>query len=460
MSQSALIRSGLVRVSVASGSRRVDLVLPGAVPVAELVPELARSVGLLDPSTVFGGYRLLTQQGRVLASDTGLLAQGVEDGVLLTVAAGVDDVLPRIYDDVVEAMADTVEGELEPWDPASGRRAALTGGAILVGLAALALLLNGDTLLGGLVALATAGLLVIAGIVMEHARGEPEAAVTVSLLGAVHAAVGGLLLAPGDLPAWSWPLADGFFTTPLIGAGLALLAVGVVSVVGLAEGRALMLPPLLVGLVLAACGLLIGVTGVEAGVVLTIVMTSMVLAGSVFPWLALSVTGTQVEQPHSAQDVTAHPHVIDPLAVSRDARTGHEILLGVAVTVGTLLVLLTPIVVGRGGFGTILTVTCCLAVMLRTRQFRTASEVRAGLLSGVVGLFSAAVSMLLIHEGWRSGAGVVLAVIGAVLLAASLLPPSPSIRRERLADVLETATLVALLPLMVLATGFVSSLAG
>ena len=39
--------SGLVRVTVASGSRRVDLVLPGAVPVAELVPELARSVGLL-----------------------------------------------------------------------------------------------------------------------------------------------------------------------------------------------------------------------------------------------------------------------------------------------------------------------------------------------------------------------------------------------------------------------------
>ena len=50
--------SGLVRVTVASGTRRVDLVLPGAVPVAELVPELARSVGLLDPVTVYGGYRL------------------------------------------------------------------------------------------------------------------------------------------------------------------------------------------------------------------------------------------------------------------------------------------------------------------------------------------------------------------------------------------------------------------
>ena len=47
MSQTTPVSSGLVRVTVASGSRRVDLVLPGAVPVAELVPELARSVGIL-----------------------------------------------------------------------------------------------------------------------------------------------------------------------------------------------------------------------------------------------------------------------------------------------------------------------------------------------------------------------------------------------------------------------------
>ena len=48
MSQAPVGTSGLVRVTVTSGTRRVDLVLPGAVPVAELVPELARSVGLLD----------------------------------------------------------------------------------------------------------------------------------------------------------------------------------------------------------------------------------------------------------------------------------------------------------------------------------------------------------------------------------------------------------------------------
>ncbi|HEY1119728.1 MAG TPA: EsaB/YukD family protein, partial [Acidimicrobiales bacterium] len=117
--------SGLVRVTVASGSRRVDLVLPGAVPVAELVPELARSVGLLDALTVYGGYAVTTAEGRRLAGDLGLLMQGVEDGGLLTVSAGVDEEPPRVYDDVVEAMTDVVERDLRPWSPASGRRTAL-----------------------------------------------------------------------------------------------------------------------------------------------------------------------------------------------------------------------------------------------------------------------------------------------------------------------------------------------
>src|ERR1700712_4174104 len=99
MSQAPVSTSGLVRVSVSSGTRRVDLVLPGSVPVAELVPELARSVGLLDAATVYGGYRVVTAEGRELAPDTGLITQGIEDGGLLSVSAGVDDPPPRIYDD-------------------------------------------------------------------------------------------------------------------------------------------------------------------------------------------------------------------------------------------------------------------------------------------------------------------------------------------------------------------------
>lgn len=460
MSQGSSVASGLVRVTIASGSRRVDLVLPGAIPVAELVPELARSVGLLDASTVYGGYRLVTQEGRILANDAGLTMQGIEDGGLLTVTAGVDEKAPRVYDDVVEAMADVVENELQPWEPAAGRRTALGAGSILLGLGALALLLKGESLLGAVAAAVIAALLVVGGIVLARAQEEPEAGVVVSLIAALYAGVAGLLLAPGDLPGWTWPLDEAFFTDPLLFAGLGVLVIGLVAVVGLQDGRPLVIPAIVVGAVLVASSVLIRVASLEPSAVFTVLMTLVVLAGSIFPWLALGVTGTKVDQLYSLHDITADPDEIDPDEVADDARVGHQILLAVSATVGTLLVLLAPFAVGRGAFGTVLAAVCCLAVMFRTRQYRTGSEVLAGLTSGILGLVSVAVSMLLVHDGWRAGAAIGLAGVGAALLALTLVPASPSVRRGRMGDVVEMVTLLALLPLMVLAAGFVSAVAG
>lgn len=460
MSQTTPVGSGLVRVTVASGSRRVDLVLPGAVPVAELVPELARSVGILDASTVYGGYRLVAQDGRRLANDAGLLIQGIEDGGLLTVTAGIDDESPRVYDDIVEAMADVVEHELKPWEASAGRRTALGAGGLLLGLGALALLLQGESVMGGLAAATAAGLLVVGGIVLARGQDEPDAGVAVALIAVLYAGVAGLLLAPGELGSWEWPLPIEFFGAPLSTAGAAMLLVGVVAVVGLKEGRSLVIPAIVVGAMLAASGLLMQVAEFDPSVVFTVLMTLVVLAGSIFPWLALGVTGTKVDQIYSLHDITADPDEIDPAQVGADARVAHEILLAVSATVGTLLVLLAPLAVSRGVFGTILAAVCCLAVMFRTRQYRAGSEVMAGLLSGILGLASVALSMLLIHDGWRAGAAIALAVVGAVLLVSTLVPASPSVRRGRIGDTVETATLLSLLPLMVVAAGFFDAIRG
>ena len=190
------LQSGLVRVTVTSGTRRVDLMLPGAVPVAELLPELARSVGLLDGATAHGGYRVVASDGRRLATDTGLTAQGVEDGGLLTVSAGVDVPAPRIYDDVVEAMTDAVEGHLAPWRPESGRRTALVAAALLLALGAAALWQLSDRNLASAAAIVVAVALCAGSVVLSRVQAEPEAAVAVGWLGAAYAGVAGALLTP------------------------------------------------------------------------------------------------------------------------------------------------------------------------------------------------------------------------------------------------------------------------
>ncbi|MDN4171976.1 type VII secretion integral membrane protein EccD [Nocardioides sp. SOB77] len=450
MSQAPTSTSGLVRVTVASGTRRVDLVLPGAVPVAELLPELARSVGLLDPATVYGGYRVVTAEGRELAGDSGLTIQGIEDGGLLTVSAGVDDEPPRVYDDVVEAMTDVVERDLKPWEPASGRRTALAAAGLLMALGAVALLIQRGSLLAAVAATVVATALVAGAIVLSRAQREPEAAVAVAWMGAAYAAVGGLMLVTDDY----------LFGLPMAAAGGGALLAGLVALVGLGEGRTLVTPPVVVGAILLATGLVMNAVDVDHRVVLTTTLVLVVLVGSVFPWLALGATGTRVDQLYTVADITADPDDIDPERVQGDARVAHEILLGISSTVGLLLVIIAPLAVALGLSGTLLAVVACLVVMLRTRQYRTGSEVLVGLVSGIAGLVSVAVALLWLHPDWRPTAAVVLAATGAVLLAATLLPGTPSLRRGRLGDVAESVCLLALLPLTVLATGVFSAVRG
>lgn len=442
--------SGLVRVTVASGARRVDLVLPGSVPVAELVPELARSVGLLDAATVYGGYRVVTSSGRTLSGESGLVAQGVEDGGLLTVTAGVDEPPPRIYDDIVEAMTDVVERDLEPWSPASGRRTALSAAALLMGLGGVALFIQHDSLLAGVAASVAAVVLVAGAVVLSRAQREPEAAVTVAWMGAAYAALGPLMLALRD----GQPL----FGTGLACAGAGALAAGLVCVVGLGDGRVLAIPPAVVGAIALAAGLVLRGFDVDPAVLLTTTLVLVVLAGSLFPWLALGVTGTNVAPLFTQADITADPHEIDPDRVGADARVAHQILVATSATVGLLLLLVAPLAVSLGLSGTLLAVDACLVGMLRTRQYRTGTEVLVGLGSGILGLASVAVSLLWLHDEWRPTAAVTLATTGAVLLASTLLPGVPSLRRGRLGDIAETVCLLGLLPLLVLAAGIYTSI--
>lgn len=120
----------LIRVTAVAGGRRSDLAVPGEVAVAELVPDLARAVGLLDPAAVYAGYRLHVH-GRRLRPDRGLREQGVDDGALLAVAAGADSPEPPTYDDLAEATANAVERQ-RAWQPADTRRTTNAAGAVAV----------------------------------------------------------------------------------------------------------------------------------------------------------------------------------------------------------------------------------------------------------------------------------------------------------------------------------------
>lgn len=440
---------GLVRVTVTSSTRRTDLVLPGAVAVAELVPELARSVGLLDVVTVPGGYRLLTLGGRILATDVGLTSQGVQDGSVITVAAGVDDAPPRVYDDVVEAMADTVERELQPWDPSAARRTSLAAAVALLVLAAAGLVTQPGSETAAAAAGATAAVLLTSAVVLSRMRGQTGAAVTVALVGCGHAAVAGSLVGPGARVSG----------TSLAAGGGAALVAGLVAVLALSRGRTLLLPAVLGGAVFLATGVAERLSSLDAAVVLTVALTLVVIADSCFPALALGSTGTGVDPPYPAAGLTDLAP-IDAQRVAADARTAHELLLGLSVSVGLLLVLAAAPAVSLGPAGVTVSVLACVVVMLRTRRFHAGAQVLVGVASGVLGLLTTSAAVLWLYPTWRPFGAVALVACGLVLLMLTLLPRLAALRRDRWGDVAGNVALLALLPTLVVATGALSGFRG
>ncbi|MDN5895090.1 MAG: type VII secretion integral membrane protein EccD, partial [Nocardioides sp.] len=215
-----------------------------------------------------------------------------------------------------------------------------------------------------------------------------------------------------------------------------------------------------VGSVFVVAGLVLQAATFDPAVVFTILLVLVVIAGSVLPWLALGATRTRVEQVYSDADITTDPIPIRAEAVHEDAVLGHEILLAVTSTVGALLVLCAPLAVDLGITGTLIAVAAAGVVMLRTRQYRAGSEVLTGLAAGILGLTSTAGSVLYLHPSWGPTVAVILASAGALVLAVTLIPSPPSVRRGRLGDVLELVCLLSLLPLLVVASGLFEKLRG
>ena len=96
MSQAIVTVGTLVRVSIVSEGRRLDVGVPAQVPLIELMPGFARSLGVLDPTLAHGGYALHRADATVLDPSKSLGSQGVHDGELVTLVRGGLIAEPRI----------------------------------------------------------------------------------------------------------------------------------------------------------------------------------------------------------------------------------------------------------------------------------------------------------------------------------------------------------------------------
>ncbi len=425
------------RVSVLAPRGRVDVALPGDVPVGELVPMVLELVG--EPR---GGparpWRLSGATGGPLPAAATLDELGVLDGELLRLAPDAPPPPPPAFDDPVDAVA-AGAGE-------GGRETGPAAAAVLGLVAAAALLLAATgsapgaggwgtaavaaTVLGALAALGGAHAAgrpgadggrpadgATGGPGREGTAAGPDAAVLCALAAVPLAAAAGWTAGPGAPPAAR--------------VLLAVAAAGAAAALGLVLLRAVV--PVLVAVVVAAVPV-----GVAAAVHLRLavpvpalaaaLVAVAVVAGPGLPRIAVRLAGLPLPVvPTDAADLAAAP-ADDPPADELAARAAlaRAHLAGLVGGVSVPAALAAPVAAAGGGWtGPVLAVLAVAVLGLRARGFADPGPRRTLLLAtAAAGLLVAAVVAL--DGGPAARIGVAAAVLGVGGTVAALDRPAGS----------------------------------
>lgn len=450
----------LVRVSVLAGRRRVDLCVPAEIPVIQVLPDLARGLGVAGGPD--GAPRLVTVSGSALDPGQGLRAQGVADGEVLTLATAAEYHPPRVHDDLVEAVHERARHLFGSWSDRSSELAAqgVAGGVGLLGAGVLALSVHAGSVNAGPVSewllVTCLGAAVVSGLL---AIGLARAAHDVEHVGAAW------------LAALYWGIA-GIQVAEHFGAADHRLLAGAVgsafiSGLSLAVTRThwpLLVPPLVVITALVLSGVIaellrvdpwkVVLAGVAVGVVLARLLPGAVVEATVVRGQELHSSGTLLDQgtesrPGARRRVTtATPSGVDVEALDRDLRVASSLVLAVGISGSVLMVALVPAAVRSGLPATGLLLVLCGLRLLRLRRERLVTHVVVGLVGSAATAAVVAVAVATQRPEWATHVAG-LCVVG--LLLASWVGRAPdALRRGWWGDMVETALTISVPTLLVL----------
>ncbi|MEU5694325.1 type VII secretion integral membrane protein EccD [Actinosynnema sp. NPDC020468] len=438
------------RVTVVAPRTRIDVALPADVAVADLLPMLLDMAKEATPDggVRHGGWALAKLGDSPLDPGRTLASLGVVDGELLQLRKRNENPPPPLYDDVVDAIAESDPDSFRPWTKDTARRYGHLAGALALIAAAVAVLLAGP--LGGgpnLAPAITAGAMAIvalaAGAVVARAYSATGTGVLIAAAGGLPMAyVAGLYIVPGAIGRPSLLLAS---VLVLIFASAAILLIGKGITVFIAAATA--------G-ALSGLAFLIGIfvdhptTGIAAAT------TAVSLAAmSVLPRLTIQLAKLPLPTvPGSAEDLKEDTGFPEYAVIERRTANAHEYLTGMIIGCGGIAALFSVVAAGDGTiWGPLLAIVVTLVLALRGRAYANGAQAVALLVSGMV----AGAGLLI---GWLVESSVstrllfvfgTLVLVGAVALVLGVIFPgqkfSPVLRRT--VDVLEAILIAAVLPL-------------
>lgn len=443
----AVASSQLMRLSVQWESERIDVGVPGGVPVAEVLPSLTRRLRMLDSFSASSGFRLVQADGHALDGDRTLAAQGVQDGDFLVLEQGASAARAKRYDDLVEAVADAVEHNAPSWSTQNTVTTATVVASVLLLLGLVPAVwawVDSATIVTAAGSGAAAVVLLVCALVMARTGAPQQATMSLALVSSVYAGAAGYTLLPhGD----RWGL-------PLVVGGAAMLVFGVIALLALAQLREYGLIPVAVGGTLLAIGAVIAWTDAPVAGTLAAAMAIAGIAGLGAPWVALASVPLRVVSARDESEVYDAPTHISPAEVAKLYSRAHRYQVSLRISLCLVVLVATVPVVASGFWGLLLCAVTYIGMFLGTRQVYSRFDivaVAAGVLSGVT---LGVVTAIITHPEWMGGLVIGLAAVAVCIIVVMLLNPKTRLGLTRFADFAEWATIALLLPLAIIAGGW------
>ncbi|GAB3486494.1 type VII secretion integral membrane protein EccD [Amycolatopsis cihanbeyliensis] len=451
------------RVTVVAPRTRIDVALPADVAVADLLPmllEMAREA-TPDGGARHGGWALAKLGDAPLDPSRTLASLGVIDGELLQLRRRNENPPPPLYDDVVDAIAESDPGSFRPWTKETAQRIGHIAAGLALFVAAFALFMGGSLFGGSGLAAAIAGgvgavACVTLGAVLAKAYSAEATGVLIAAAGGLPMAfVSGLNIVPdGSLRARL--LLASALVVVIAAVAIVVIGAGITTFIAAATAGTLGLIAFAIATLVAhpAAGIAAGAAAVSLGCISILPRATIWLAKLPLPHV-----------PGTAEELKEDSGFPDYTAIERRTTVAHNYMTGLLIGCGAATAIAAIITASSSSiFGIITGVVATLALLLRARTYANGSQAVALLTTGMVSAGGILIGWLWTEDTfgrllWVFGSLILLAA--AALVLGVIFPNqrfSPPMRRT--VEIIEAICVATVLPLALAVMDLYSAMRG
>ncbi|MGA4506881.1 type VII secretion integral membrane protein EccD [Propionibacteriaceae bacterium G1746] len=462
---SSVMDEDLARVTIISPNRRVDLALPGAVTLGELMPSIVKFAGFEASNATDAVHTWVLQRfgEDPLDPQAKVSKLAISDGETLHLRQRENAIPDAAFDDVIDAVA-TTTNQRPSWVPRHSQRFAL--GVLLVLLIGLPIMLitqpfepatmdllgpllapvGQHVFVGAIVCGVLAFATTIASISVSRAAGEYRVASALAWASVALAFLAGYCILPSSA---SVPL------RLTVGAACVLVASATLAIAAQVS-----VMPLFTAAMTSVLMLLVGsVMTIFPEHLLTIAMVSMCLMVAITA--ALPTWSYRLAQialpalPSDAETMMADETPVQSDIVSRALLADRMLAAFLLATSLTALFTSLPVVLTRGLWELLLVGAVGLAVLLRANGFIGLQQRFALLFCGTAMLLAAvAVGISNFSPMYQIAIAMVIVLVGVLALsfyATNLYDKIASPVWGRVADIFEWLSIMSIVPLLLAA---------